>query len=181
MEGYYKCVVCDETFKSKSRTGIAKFCSYKCKYKNSRKKFLEKHPEELWIRERKNCIICNDAFTPNVKNQICCSKRCRKVNNDKKLKNTQFHKARFEILLRDEFTCRYCGSSPRLNKNVKLHIDHIEPKIIGRNNNSENLITACEYCNLGKGQKFYPEIFKLDFPTKNKKVKIKFSDKDYNR
>ena len=55
--------------------------------------------------------------------------------------------------------CQYCGASPRKNINIKLHIDHINPKKNGGNNNKENLITACSDCNLGKGQIFYPDIF----------------------
>lgn len=54
-------------------------------------------------------------------------------------------KLRFKILERDEFKCQYCGCDDK-----KLHIDHIYPVSKGGKNNPENLITACEDCNLGK-------------------------------
>lgn len=56
-------------------------------------------------------------------------------------------KKRFEIFKRDEFTCQYCGSFP---PNVLLHLDHIIPVSKGGSNDEDNLITACEACNLGK-------------------------------
>lgn len=55
---------------------------------------------------------------------------------------------RFEVLRRDSFTCRYCGRSA---PEVALHIDHVVPVAAGGDNVPENLVTACQGCNLGKG------------------------------
>lgn len=55
---------------------------------------------------------------------------------------------RFEVFKRDGFTCQYCGAHP---PDVVLHVDHINPVALGGANDSDNLITACECCNLGKG------------------------------
>lgn len=55
---------------------------------------------------------------------------------------------RFHVLRRDDFTCTYCGSRP---PEVRLHIDHIVPWSKGGENTVENLRTACDRCNLGKG------------------------------
>lgn len=55
---------------------------------------------------------------------------------------------RFEVLRRDSFTCRYCGRSA---PGVVLHIDHVVPVVAGGDNSPDNLATACEGCNLGKG------------------------------
>lgn len=49
---------------------------------------------------------------------------------------------------RDEFTCQYCGATPPA---VILHVDHIIPVKDGGSNVVDNLLTACEACNLGKG------------------------------
>ncbi len=57
-------------------------------------------------------------------------------------------KTRFEIFKRDLFTCQYCGATP---PSAILHIDHIHPVAKGGKNGRENLITACQTCNLGKG------------------------------
>lgn len=56
-------------------------------------------------------------------------------------------KLRFTILERDGFTCQYCGRSA---PSVVLHVDHIIPRSIGGPAERDNLITACETCNVGK-------------------------------
>jgi len=57
-------------------------------------------------------------------------------------------KLRFEIFKRDGFRCVYCGSHP---PEVLLHVDHIEAVASGGTNDPDNLATACESCNQGKG------------------------------
>lgn len=54
---------------------------------------------------------------------------------------------RFEIFKRDAFTCQYCGAHP---PHVVLHVDHVVAVAEGGTNDDENLITACDTCNLGK-------------------------------
>lgn len=54
---------------------------------------------------------------------------------------------RFEILRRDNHTCRYCGSSA---PDVALHVDHVVPETLGGATVPENLVTSCADCNLGK-------------------------------
>lgn len=56
---------------------------------------------------------------------------------------------RFTILERDEFTCQYCGSTPR---DVKLEVDHINPAYLVGKNDESNLITSCKPCNIGKNK-----------------------------
>ncbi len=55
---------------------------------------------------------------------------------------------RFEVLKRDGFKCVYCGRRP---PEVRLHLDHVVPWSRGGRTSLENLPTACEPCNLGKG------------------------------
>lgn len=55
---------------------------------------------------------------------------------------------RFEVFKRDGFACQYCGAHP---PSVVLHVDHIQPVALDGTNDIDNLITACEPCNLGKG------------------------------
>lgn len=57
-------------------------------------------------------------------------------------------KLRFEVFKRDGFVCQYCGSHP---PKVVLHVDHIVAVAEGGGNNSDNLVTSCQPCNLGKG------------------------------
>lgn len=57
-------------------------------------------------------------------------------------------KTRFDVFKRDGFICQYCGAHP---PKVLLHVDHILAVAKGGTNDEDNLITACEPCNLGKG------------------------------
>jgi hypothetical protein len=61
-------------------------------------------------------------------------------------------RVRFEILQRDDFTCRACGRNPRKH-NVSLHVDHIVPISRGGKTEPKNLQTLCAECNLSKGTK----------------------------
>lgn len=54
---------------------------------------------------------------------------------------------RFEILRRDNHTCRYCGA---IAPDVKLTVDHVMPAALGGSNDPTNLVTACVDCNSGK-------------------------------
>ncbi len=54
---------------------------------------------------------------------------------------------RFEVLRRDEHTCRYCGVSA---PDAPLTVDHIIPTTLGGNDDPSNLATACAPCNAGK-------------------------------
>ena len=54
---------------------------------------------------------------------------------------------RFDIFKRDSFTCQYCGRTP---PEVRLEVDHIDPRAAGGTNDQINLITACFECNSGK-------------------------------
>lgn len=56
-------------------------------------------------------------------------------------------RTRFEVFKRDNFTCAYCGRHP---PDVLLHCDHIVPVAGGGEGDMDNLITACQACNLGK-------------------------------
>jgi len=57
---------------------------------------------------------------------------------------------RFDILRRDNFTCRYCGRS---SPDVVLHVDHVTAVANGGTDDPANLITSCSDCNFGKRTK----------------------------
>ncbi len=52
---------------------------------------------------------------------------------------------RFNLFLRDRFSCQYCGS-PR-----NLTFDHVTPRRLGGKTSWENILTACAPCNMKKG------------------------------
>lgn len=54
---------------------------------------------------------------------------------------------RYEILRRDNHTCRYCGGSA---PDVVLTVDHVTPTALGGSDDPSNLVAACKDCNAGK-------------------------------
>lgn len=54
---------------------------------------------------------------------------------------------RYEVLKRDNHTCRYCGGSA---PDVALTVDHVTPVALGGTDDPSNLVTACRDCNAGK-------------------------------
>lgn len=58
---------------------------------------------------------------------------------------------RFTVLRRDGFRCRYCGRSP--DDGAMLHVDHVLARSRGGPTTLENLVTACQECNLGKSDR----------------------------
>ncbi|MCT1459900.1 HNH endonuclease [Aestuariimicrobium sp. p3-SID1156] len=56
-------------------------------------------------------------------------------------------RTRFEVLRRDDHTCRYCG---QMAPDVKITIDHVVPVPLGGTDAPDNLIAACYDCNVGK-------------------------------
>ncbi len=55
---------------------------------------------------------------------------------------------RFEILRRDNHSCRYCGENA--SPTVNLTIDHVLPTALGGTDLADNLVAACKDCNAGK-------------------------------
>ena len=56
---------------------------------------------------------------------------------------------RENILLRDDFTCQYCGAK-NLNDKDFLTLDHVVPRFHGGKTNFTNIVAACHSCNLEK-------------------------------
>src|SRR3712207_2774753 len=54
---------------------------------------------------------------------------------------------RFNVFLRDRFTCQYCGAREDLT------FDHLVPRSKGGHTTWENVVTACSPCNLRKGDR----------------------------
>jgi 5-methylcytosine-specific restriction endonuclease McrA len=54
---------------------------------------------------------------------------------------------RFNLFLRDEFRCQYCGTKGDLT------FDHVVPRASGGVTSWENVVAACSPCNLRKGSR----------------------------
>ncbi len=57
---------------------------------------------------------------------------------------------RFNVFLRDEWECQYCGEPFRTND---LTFDHVIPRARGGKTSWTNIVTACRSCNTIKGHK----------------------------
>ena len=55
--------------------------------------------------------------------------------------------SRRNILLRDKFTCQYCGAQPPLGD---MDVDHVIARSRGGQSTWNNLVAACRNCNLRK-------------------------------
>ena len=59
---------------------------------------------------------------------------------------------RFNVFLRDRFTCQYCGTREDLT------FDHVVPRSKGGHTTWENVVAACSPCNLRKGDRLPREV-----------------------
>ena len=61
---------------------------------------------------------------------------------------------RFNVFLRDQFACQYCGASSELT------FDHVIPRSKGGITTWQNVVAACSPCNLRKSNKL-PDVAKM--------------------
>lgn len=80
---------------------------------------------------------------------------------------------RFDIMARDNFTCRYCGGRPPLKT---LEVDHIIPRSLGGAATMENGVTSCRLCNKGKRDKLVQEIPKIHVAATNVVIRSLFEE-----
>jgi len=59
---------------------------------------------------------------------------------------------RFNLFLRDQFRCQYCGAKGELT------FDHVVPRARGGITSWENVVAACAKCNLKKGSKSLKQV-----------------------
>jgi len=98
--------------------------------------------------------------------------------------------SRANLLVRDQYTCQYCGKSVKNPKDRT--IDHIIPRSRGGKTVWENVVLCCRKCNLRKGDRTPEEagmkllkkpkppawesIFMEDFPQDKRKTWQQFLD-----
>ena len=57
---------------------------------------------------------------------------------------------RFNVFLRDNFTCQYCYNKFTANE---LTFDHLIPRFLGGKTRWNNVVSACTSCNVKKGRR----------------------------
>jgi HNH endonuclease len=70
-----------------------------------------------------------------------------KTTKQKKPRDEMPYSVRFDVLSREQFTCRACGARPG---NAGLEVDHLVPWSLGGSHHPENLTVLCVRCNRGK-------------------------------
>jgi len=66
-------------------------------------------------------------------------------------------RTRFLVLVKNDFSCAYCGRRP---PEIKLEVDHVNPRAKGGKDLIENYIAACSECNIGKSDAILKEFNK---------------------
>jgi 5-methylcytosine-specific restriction endonuclease McrA len=130
------------------------------------------------IVNQNKCVICGEYFmtSDKEKDTLYCSAECeakareikKELKSEKKLKRVEFrselserkwqqrvgNKTRQEVFERDEFICAYCGNrcyEDYITNPRALTVDHLIPRALGGNNDTDNLVTCCMECNVIKG------------------------------
>lgn len=86
----------------------------------------------------------------------------------KRLPPADWYIVKTVVLIRDGYTCLYCGCTRM------LHVDHIVPVSRGGSNAFDNLNTSCGSCNRSKGQKTLEE-WKMQSTIEGTAPKARFS------
>lgn len=65
--------------------------------------------------------------------------------------------SRKHILLRDRYSCQYCGWKAGAGQREELTLDHVVPRAKGGGNSWVNLVACCVRCNNRKGDRSLAE------------------------
>jgi len=63
--------------------------------------------------------------------------------------------SKYNLFIRDSFTCQYCGTKVTANK---LTVDHVMPQDLGGKTEWENCVASCTTCNSKKANKRLHEV-----------------------
>jgi len=85
---------------------------------------------------------------------------------------------RFNVFLRDNFTCQYCYGKFSANE---LTFDHLIPKCVGGKTTWSNVVSACTLCNLKKGRRLlkFTEMRLRKTPAKPTSEKLQQNGKNF--
>lgn len=172
LEEYTKEVDKIINYKSKNKTNysLKKFQKIENRVLNDsihkRKEFLIKLKLEVYYRSNAGKVnetrYGNYSFEDLVKlykEWQNGNKYEETIKQERKIMNDDI---RYNVLKRDNFTCKLCGISAK--DGAKLHVDHIIPVSKGGKTIMSNLQTLCDRCNMGKSNKME------DYSSKNNMI-----------
>ncbi len=145
---YKECLNCG--FGINCNNPTQKYCDEECSREHYKKTYIPKGKKG---KKTKECLSCGEVFVwhESRPQKIYCTQACglkhyRKTHPKQSMK-------KYRILERDKFQCIYCGKTSYGDK-VKLHVDHVIPQSTSSGVHTvDNLVTACEECNLSKSAK----------------------------
>ena len=85
---------------------------------------------------------------------------------------------RFNVFLRDNFTCQYCCKRYPANE---LTFDHLVPRCMNGKTTWNNVVSACTICNLKKGRRLLnnTEMKLLRFPSKPNSIELQNNGRNF--
>ena len=85
---------------------------------------------------------------------------------------------RFNVFLRDNFTCQYCAKKFPAND---LTFDHLVPRCLHGKTTWQNVVSACTTCNLKKGRKLLQntEMQLLQKPTQPNSMQLQNNGRNF--
>jgi 5-methylcytosine-specific restriction endonuclease McrA len=104
----------------------------------------------LILSDRAELIESADAHIRSARMSMPVPLVIRLLNYVRVPHNLPLPLSRRALLMRDEFTCQYCGIQPGREH---LTIDHVIPRSRGGRTEWENVVAACAPCNRRKGNR----------------------------
>ena len=96
-----------------------------------------------------------DRFIPIINLAVNKQQQRDRSENQRRIERSKMSASmRYDIMKRDGFRCCICGRSSQ--DGAKLHVDHIIPVAKGGKTEPANLRTLCDFCNMGKSDKYDP-------------------------
>lgn len=104
----------------------------------------------LLMIERAELVEASDAVIRSEHMRLPVPQVIRLLHYVRVPHNLPLPLSRRALLLRDNYTCQYCGSQPGREN---LTIDHVIPRSRGGRTEWENVVVACGACNRKKGNR----------------------------
>ena len=85
---------------------------------------------------------------------------------------------RFNVFLRDNFTCQYCFLQYSANE---LTFDHLVPRCLKGKTQWENVVSACTSCNLKKGRRLlkYTDMKLTKMPSRPTSIQLQNNGRNF--
>ena len=85
---------------------------------------------------------------------------------------------RFNVFLRDNFTCQYCRKKFSANE---LTFDHLVPRCLKGKTSWSNVVSACTRCNLKKGRRLlkFTDMKLIKDPTRPSSIQLQNNGRNF--